>query len=101
MVMSTSASTTTSNAMRWLALSLTPGLGPGRCRKLVEHFGSVASVFNASLTELEASGVPATAAQSIALGKSLELANEEVVRAASVGAQLVTLDDPEYPQVLK
>ncbi len=87
--------------MRWLALSLTPGLGPGRCRKLVEHFGSVASVFNASLTELEASGVPATAAQSIALGKSLELANEEVVRAASVGAQLVTLDDPEYPQLLK
>jgi DNA processing protein len=87
--------------MRWLALSLTPALGPGRCRKLVEHCGNVASVFTASLTELEAAGVPAAAAQSIALGKSLELANEEIVRAASVGAQVVTLDDPSYPQRLK
>jgi hypothetical protein len=54
-----------------------------------------------SLTELEAAGVPPAAAQSIALGKSLELANEEIVRAASVGAQVVTLDAPSYPQRLK
>ena len=87
--------------MQWLALALTPSLGPSRCRRLVEHFGSTNAVFTATLTELEAAGLHATAAQSIALGKSVELAQEEMVRAASVGAQIVTLDDPAYPPLLK
>jgi DNA processing protein len=87
--------------LQWLALALTPSLGPGRCRRLVEHFGSVQAVFTASLTELEAAGLSAVAAQSIALGKSAELAQEEMVRAATVGAQILTLDDPAYPPLLK
>ncbi|HET7184231.1 MAG TPA: DNA-processing protein DprA [Terriglobales bacterium] len=90
-----------SHHLQWLALALTPSLGPGRCRRLVEHFGSTAAVFNASLTELEAAGLSAVAAQSIALGKSSELAQEEMVRAASLGAQILTLDDPDYPSLLK
>jgi DNA processing protein len=98
------ASTNTSpqiHHLHWLALSMTPSLGPSRCRRLVEHFGSTKAVFSASLTELEAAGLPAAAAQSIALGKSAELAQEEMVRAASVGAQILTLDDPAYPPLLK
>ena len=87
--------------LQWLALALTPSLGPSRCRRLVEHFGSTNAVFTATLTELEAAGLPATAAQAIALGKSAELAQEEMVRAASVGAQILTLDDPAYPPLLK
>jgi DNA processing protein len=87
--------------LHWLALALTPSLGPSRCRRLVEHFGNTNAVFAASLTELEAAGLPAAAAQSIALGKSAELAQEEMVRAASVAAQIVTLDDPAYPPLLK
>ncbi|MBZ5510621.1 MAG: DNA-processing protein DprA [Acidobacteriia bacterium] len=87
--------------LHWLALALTPSLGPSRCRRLVEHFGSANAVFRATLTELEAAGLQAVAAQSIALGKSAELAQEEMVRAASVGAQILTLDDPAYPPLLK
>ena len=41
------------HALEWLALSLTPGLGPTKARKLAEHFGSTEAVFRASLTELE------------------------------------------------
>jgi hypothetical protein len=37
----------------------------------VEHFGGTNAVFTASLTELEAAGLPAVAAQSIALGATL------------------------------
>src|SRR5947209_11628440 len=33
----------------WLALSLTPGLGATRSRKLVKHFGDVQEIFRASL----------------------------------------------------
>ena len=87
--------------MQWLALALTPTLGPTRGRKLVEHFGSVEAVFRASLTELEAAGLQASAAQSIALGKSAALAQEEAVRTTAAGAEIVSYSDPLYPQPLK
>ncbi len=85
----------------WLALSLTPGLGPTRTRRLVDQFGGVDNVFQASLTELEAAGLVASSAQSIATGKSLAAAEEEMVRAASIGAEIVTLGDEQYPGRLK
>jgi DNA processing protein len=99
--MSTAQTPPAAHQLHWLALALTPSLGPSRCRRLVEHFGSANAVFAASLTELEGAGLQAVAAQSIALGKSAELAQEEMVRAASVGAQILTLDDPAYPPLLK
>jgi DNA processing protein len=86
---------------RWLALALTPSLGAIRARKLVEHFGGIDAVFNASLTELEAAGLRAEAAQSIALGKSFEAAEEELMRATSAGAEILTFDDEAYPTNLR
>lgn len=85
----------------WLALSLTPGLGATRSRKLVKHFGDVQEIFRASLTELEAASIPAEAAQSIALGHSLTAAEEELIRAVSAGAEIISLDDDAYPQTLR
>jgi DNA processing protein len=85
---------------QWLALSLTPQLGPTRGRRLVEHFGDIERVFRASLTELEASGIPAVSAQSIALDKSYELAEDEFVKTAEAGAKIVAIGDPDYPQRL-
>jgi DNA processing protein len=87
--------------IEWLALSLTPGLGPTKSRKLVEHFGSAESVFRASLTELEGAGIQAVSAQSLATGKSAELAREEIARAAELGALIISMDDPSYPPRLK
>ena len=57
-----------SNSIYWLALSLTPGVGPTRGRKLVERFAGIQDVFHASLTELEAENLQAHSAQHIALG---------------------------------
>jgi hypothetical protein len=56
------ASTTNASSTQiwWLALTLTPVLGPTRAKRLVEFFGSIDKVFEASLTELEAAGLPAT-----------------------------------------
>jgi len=87
--------------LQWLALGLTPGLGPSRARRLVEHFGSVAAVFRASLTELEAKGLLAVSGQSLGTGKSLELAQEELAKTAAAGVVIVSLDDPAYPARLK
>ncbi len=85
----------------WLALSLTEGLGVTRIRKLIEHLGSPENVFRATLTELEATGMRAVSAQSIATGKSMELAQQELEKAREARARIISLSDPEYPARLK
>ena len=103
--MSTSAFATESSNQReatcWLALCLTQGLGPTRVKKLVEHFGSPDRVLAASLTELEATGMQAVSAQSIATGKSLDLAQQESAKAVEIGAKVISLSHAEYPLRLK
>jgi DNA processing protein len=89
-----------SNALYWLALSLTPGLGPTRGRKLVEHFDRIEDIFQASLTELEALNLQAQSAQHIALGKSLELAHEEYGKALAEGVQIIARGDATWPERL-
>ena len=86
--------------LQWLALSLTPGVGAGRGRRLVENFGGIDRLFAASLTALEAAGLPAAAAQSIALGKSLDLAAAELDHVKETGASVIVPGDVEYPRRL-
>jgi DNA processing protein len=100
-VSTTAASPSATHLLEWLAISLTPGLGPTKARKLVEHFGTPEAVFRASLTELESTGIQAVSAQSIATGKSAELAREEIAKAAAADATVISVDDPSYPPRLK
>jgi DNA processing protein len=88
-------------ALHWLALALTPRLGPTRARRLVEHFGGVQNIFKASLTELEATGIQTVSAQSLGTGQSMELAHDELGRVAAAGVSVVCLDDCTYPAQLK
>jgi len=97
----TTTDTASATRRHWLALALTPGLGATKGKRLGEFFGGVDRVFQASLTELEATGVQAVSAQAIATGKSLELANDEMANAARAGAQVITLDDGAYPAPLR
>src|SRR5581483_7729516 len=90
-----------SHVIEWLAVALTPGLGATRSRHLVEHFGAIEALLHASLTELEAAGIPAVAAQSLATGRSLELAQDEFGRASAAKAEIIALDDAAYPGTLK
>lgn len=99
--MSNTLAVPSTHVLEWLSLSLTSGLGPTKARKLVEHFGSAEAVFHASLTELEGTGIKAVSAQSIAIGKSSELAREEIARAAGAGVTIVSGEDASYPARLK
>src|SRR5437899_3011020 len=91
------ANAATSNSLYWLALTLTPGLGPTRGRKLVERFGNIHDIFHASLTELEAENLQAQSAQHIALGKSLEMAHDESAKAVAAGVQVLCREDAVWP----
>ena len=86
--------------LQWLALALTPGVGAGRGRKLLERFGTIARIFSAPLNELEAAGLPAAASQSIALGKSLELAASEYDHVRELGATVIVAGDQAFPSRL-
>ena len=92
---------TSETSMQWLALALTPGLGPTKARRVIEFFGSVQALFRASLTELEAAGLRAVSAQSLGTGQSMELAQDELGKVAAADARIISLDDPGYPAQLK
>jgi len=66
----------------------------------VELFDGIDRLFAASLTELEAAGLAAAGAQSIALGKSIELAGDELDRVKAAGGQVLAQDDHNYPKRL-
>jgi DNA processing protein len=100
-VTNAAAAISAANLLDWLAIALTEGLGPTRSRKLVEHFGGPEAVLRASLTELESTGIQAVSAQSLATGKSGELAREEMARAVAAGVTVISLEDPAYPPRLK
>jgi len=89
------------SVLQWLALTLTPGLGPTKARRLVEFFDGIQAVFQASLTELEAAGIQSVSAQSLGTGRSLELAHDELARATAAQVGVVTLEDAAYPAPLK
>jgi DNA processing protein len=92
---------TSETSMQWLALALTPGLGPTKARRVIEFFGSVQALFRASLTELEAAGLRAVSAQSLGTGRSMEMAQDELGKVADAGARILALDDAAYPSQLK
>jgi predicted Rossmann fold nucleotide-binding protein DprA/Smf involved in DNA uptake len=88
-------------ALQWLALALTPGLGPTKARRLVERFGGIQGVHHATLTELEAAGIQAVSAQALGTGRSLEMAQDELARASAEGIHVLSFEDAAYPPPLK
>ena len=86
----------------WMALTLTPGMGPVRTARAVAKLGGAGRVFGVSLTELEGTGMPAAAAQFCADGRARSAAVEEMQRVAEAGGQLVTpADEGVYPDRLR
>jgi DNA processing protein len=85
----------------WVALALTPGLGPRLAGKLLAEFGSPTAVFNASLTALEAQHLPAAVAQAIHSRQPMSDAAKELSQAQAYGCRLLTWDEPEYPARLR
>lgn len=85
----------------WLALALTPGLGARMAGKLLREFGSPESVFDASLTALEAQHLPAPVAQAIHSRQPLSVAAKELAQVQQAGCRLLTWDEPAYPHLLR
>src|SRR6202521_3513622 len=87
--------------LHWLALRLVPGLGTSKAGKLIEQLRSPQSIFRASRSDLEASGLSGSVAQTIASGCTFEDAVDQQQKMLETGSALVPITDPRYPARLK
>ncbi len=86
------------NRLGWLALVLTPGLGPTRIHRAVQMMGGEASLlFDMPLTELEGLRIPAHSAQFIGDGRARAEAEKEASLVQQNGGVYLTPQDAEYP----
>jgi DNA processing protein len=87
--------------MAWMALTLTPGMGPTRIWKAMNRLGAAERLFEASLTELEGLGMPAQSAQFCFEGKARAAAEDEMRRTLEAGGSVLTPEDEAYPDRLR
>ena len=87
--------------LAWLALVLSPGLGPKRIVDAMARIESASEIFAMPLTGLEALRFPAQAAQFIFDGKARAAAESEWAQVTAQGATVVTYGCQAYPERLK
>jgi len=87
--------------LAWLALVLSPGLGPKRIVDAMAQLDSASEIFTLPLTGIEALRFPAQAAQFIFDGKARTAAEQEWERVAPQGATILTYGCAKYPERLK
>ncbi|HET6216102.1 MAG TPA: DNA-processing protein DprA [Acidobacteriaceae bacterium] len=87
--------------LAWIALTLTPGLGPKRIIKAAQALPDLSSLFRLSLTELESLNFPAPAAQFLFTGKARTEAEREVVRMSEQKGAILTYAEEDYPEQLR
>jgi DNA processing protein len=88
-------------AIHWLALRVTPGLGTRKSGRLVEIFRTPQAIFRASASELEQAGLAPALARSISSGCAFEEAALQHEKVAAMGVDLVPITDPRYPPRLR
>jgi DNA processing protein len=85
----------------WIALNMIRGIGPRTANQLIDRFGAPAQVFAASRLTLEKEGIKPESIQELHDSEILEKANAEIERLEQLGAIVVTLEDDDYPPLLR
>jgi DNA processing protein len=85
----------------WIALNMTPGVGPRVTSRLLEHFGSAEAIFDAPRRELARLRLPPEAIESIAARELHARAEVEIERMRKLGGDILVLDDGVYPFLLR
>ena len=85
----------------WVALNMTPGIGPRAAAKLLERFGSAEAVYRATRAELEGVRLLSEAVDSIIARDMNEKAEGEIDKVRKLGGDILVLDDGIYPSLLR
>jgi DNA processing protein len=85
----------------WVGLTRVDGLGVRGAHRLVGHFGSPHAAYMASLTELEASGLPAQVCRAVFEQAGLRESEREIEKAKKASCEIIVWGDDEYPPLLR
>ncbi|MBL8190402.1 MAG: DNA-protecting protein DprA [Acidobacteria bacterium] len=85
----------------WIALNMVRGIGPRTANQLLSRFGSPAGVFAASRLALGKEGLKPDTVEELKDSSILEKANAEIERLEKLNAEVITLEDDAYPQLLR
>lgn len=85
----------------WIALNMTPGVGPRAATKLLERFGSADAVFHGRRSELESLRLRPETVDSILKREFHERAVQELERVKALGGDVLVIDDGTYPTMLR
>ena len=92
---------TKEDELHWIALRLLPGLGVRLAGRLLAQLRTPQAIFRASPDELEAAGLSASLARSIASGCTFDDAVDQQQKMLESGAELIPLGDARYPDLLR
>jgi DNA processing protein len=87
--------------IEWIALNMTPGVGPRAATKLLERFGSANSIFHARRAELESLRIKPETIESLIKREFFDKAETELKRVKDIGGDVLILDDGSYPHLLR
>ncbi|MBP6824812.1 MAG: DNA-processing protein DprA [Acidobacteria bacterium] len=85
----------------WVALNMVRGIGPRTANQLLSRFGSPAGVFAASRLALGKEGLKPDTVEELKDSSILEKANAEIERLEKLSAVIITLEDDDYPDLLR
>lgn len=84
----------------WIALNMTPGVGPRVTARLLEHFGSAEAIFDAPRRDLALLRLAPETIECIVNRELHEQAEAEIERVRNLGGDILVLDDGVYPALL-
>jgi DNA processing protein len=85
----------------YVALALTPGIGPSRLHAILESCHTATGAFSAPFAFLRSiPGMTLAAASALAAG-SVETGARALQQAERLGGRVLVLTDPEYPELLR
>ncbi len=85
-----------------IALTLIPGLGSRRVKHLIQECEDLERIFSLSKTQLRSyEGIGEASALAMLSFKDWHLVNEVIEQTEKTGARIITMADPEYPELLK
>ena len=87
--------------IEWIALNMTPGVGPRAATKLLERFGSANAIFHARRAELESLRIRPETIESLIKREFFDSAETELRRVKEIGGDVLILDDGSYPTLLR
>jgi DNA processing protein len=85
----------------WLGFNYVSGIGPAKIQALLGYFGSLGGAWNATDQQLREIGLDIRAIQSFNDVRQTFDLDRYVSQVEASGAQIVTLESPEYPDLLR